>query len=56
MRAVEALEDLLADAKHPAVRLGAARTVAEMGLHQPDADTVIRKLEQIEAAQERHRR
>lgn len=55
-RAVEALEDLLGDTKHPAVRLGAARTVAEIGMHQHDADTIVRKLEEIEAAQERRRR
>ena len=53
VRAVEALEDLLADTKHPAVRLGAARTVAEIGMHQHDADTIIQTLERIEAAQER---
>ena len=55
-RAVEALEDLLADTRHPGIRLGAARTVAEIGIHQHDAETIVRKLEQIEAAQERRRR
>jgi hypothetical protein len=52
-RAVETLEDLL-DAKTPAaVRLGAARTVAEIGIHQHDADIILRKLDEIEAAQRR---
>jgi len=51
--AVEALEDLLADTKHPAVRLGAARTVVEVAMHQHDADTIILRPEKIEAAQEK---
>lgn len=52
-RAVETLEDLLDAKKYPSVRLGAARTVAEIGLHQHDADTILRKLDEIEAAQRR---
>ena len=52
-RAVETLEDLLGETKHPAVRLGAARTVAEIGMHQHDAETIVRKLDEIEAAQQR---
>ena len=52
-RAVETLEDLLDAKKHPNVRLGAALTVAEMGIHQHDAETILRKLEEIEAAQQR---
>ena len=35
----------------PAVRLGAARTVVELGIHQHDADTILRKLDEIEAGQ-----
>ena len=54
-RAVETLEDLLGAKQYPAVRLGAARTVAEIGMHQYDADTILLKLEKVEAAQ-RHRR
>jgi hypothetical protein len=50
-RAIDTLEDLLGATKHPAVRLGAARTVAEIGLHQHDADTILKKLDEIEAAQ-----
>jgi transposase-like protein len=53
-RAVETLEDLLGATKHPSVRLGAARTVAELALHQHDADVMLRRLDDIEhAMQER---
>src|SRR5229473_2881568 len=51
-RAVETLEDLLGAKQYPAVRLGAARTVAEIGMHQYDADTILRKPDRIEAAAE----
>ena len=51
VKAVETLEDLLDATQSPNVRLGAARTVAEMGIHQHDADTIMRKLDEIEAAQ-----
>ena len=50
-RAVDTLEELLGEKKHPNVRLGAARTVAELSLHQHDADTILRKLDEIETAQ-----
>ena len=50
-RAVDTLHDPLGDKKHPSVRLGAARTVAEIGMHQHDAETIIRKLGEIETAQ-----
>jgi hypothetical protein len=49
VRAVETLDDLLGTSKPPAVRLGAARTVAEIGLHQHDAETILRKLDDLEA-------
>jgi len=49
-KAVDALEELLAAKKHPAVRLGAARTVAEIAMHQHDAETILRKLEQLESS------
>ena len=55
-RAVETLEDLLGAKQYPAVRLGAARTVAEIGMHQYDADTILRKLDKVEAAQRQQRR
>lgn len=49
-RAVETLEDLLDARKFPAVRLGAARTIAEIGMHQHDAEVILRRLDDIEAA------
>ena len=52
-RAVDTLEELLGEKKHPNVRLGAARTVAELGMHQHDADTIMRKLDEIEMYQRR---
>jgi alpha-beta hydrolase superfamily lysophospholipase len=55
-RAVETLEDLLGAKQYPSVRLGAARTVAEIGMHQYDADTILRKLDKVEAAQRQQRR
>jgi membrane protein required for beta-lactamase induction len=54
--AVEALEDLVADTKHPTVRLGAARTVVEMAMHQHDGEAILHRLEAIERAQEQQRR
>ena len=54
--AVDTLEELLGEKKHPNVRLGAARTVAEIGIHQHDAETILKKLGEIEAYQGQHRR
>ena len=51
-RAVDTLEDLLDAKKYPSARLGAARRVAKIGIHQHDAETIPRKLEEIEAAQQ----
>ena len=53
MRAVDTLAALLGDEEPPAVRLGAARTVADIGLHQHDAETIVRKLDALEARQRR---
>ena len=50
-RAVETLEALMDSSAPPSVRLGAARTVAELGIHRQDAETIVRKLEEIEAFQ-----
>jgi len=50
-RAIDTLEELLSAKKHPAVRLGAARTVVEVGLHQHEAATILRRLAEIESAQ-----
>jgi hypothetical protein len=55
-RAVDTLEDLLAATESSSVRLGATRTIAEIGIHQHEADAILRKLGEIEAAQERRRR
>ena len=55
-KAVDTLEELLEDEKHPNVRLGAARTVAEIGIHQHDAETIMRKLDEIETAQRQQQR
>lgn len=53
-RAMDMLEEIL-DAKINAnVRLGAARTVAEIDIHQHDAETILRKLDEIELDQRRH--
>jgi hypothetical protein len=50
-RAIETLAALMAADVAAAVRLGAARTVAELGIHQHDAETIMRKLDEIEAYQ-----
>ena len=47
-KAVDTLDDLLDAKKYPNVRLGAARTVAELGIHQHDAETILRKVDEIE--------
>jgi hypothetical protein len=54
-RAVNTLEDLLEAKDHPTVRLGAARTLVEIGMHQHDAETIMSKLQEIETAQQRRR-
>ena len=55
VKAIDTLDELLDEKKHPHVRLGAARTVAELGLHQHDAETILKKLDEIEAAQRQRR-
>jgi hypothetical protein len=50
-KAIDTLDDLLDAKEYPNVRLGAARTVAELGLHRHDADTIMRKLGELEAYQ-----
>ena len=50
-RAVDTLEDLLGAEKYPNVRLGAARTLVEIGIHQHDAEHILHKLDEIEASQ-----
>jgi len=41
VRAVDTLEDLLGAKKYPSTRLGAARTLVELGLHHYDAETKL---------------
>jgi hypothetical protein len=53
-KAVETLEVLMGATRHPSVRLGAARTVAELAMHQHDAEEIMRKLDDIEALQRRN--
>jgi hypothetical protein len=55
-RAIDTLEDLLGEKDAPSVRLGAARTVAEIGMHQYEAEHILRKLNEIEAAHRQRRR
>ena len=50
-QAVDTLEDLLGQKDSPSVRLGAARTVVEVGIHQHDAEHILHKLDEIEASQ-----
>ena len=49
-KAIDTLEELLEDKKHPAVPLGAARTVTEIGLYQQDAEAIMRAFKEIETA------
>ena len=51
--AVDTLAALMQPSAPPSVRLGAARTVAEFGIHRDDAETILRKLGDIEALQRR---
>ena len=50
-KAVDTLAELMGRQMPPNVRLGAARTVAELATHQHDADTILRRLDEIEAHQ-----
>jgi hypothetical protein len=47
-RAVDTLEELSGEKKHPSVRLGAARTVAELASHRHDAETLLSRIEELE--------
>jgi len=55
-KGVETLEELVDAKEFRAVRLGAARTVIELGIHQHDTEIILRKLEDLEAAHQRGRR
>jgi len=50
-QAVGVLEDLLAETKHPAVRLGAARTVIELAVNRNDAEVLLGRVEELERLQ-----
>src|SRR5262245_33936050 len=52
-QAVATLAALMGESAPPNVRLGAARTVAELGIHRDDAETILRRLGEIEALQRR---
>ena len=52
-QAVDTLAALMQEGAPPSVRLGAARTVAELGIHRDDAETILRKLGELEALQRR---
>jgi hypothetical protein len=51
--AVATLEALMGPTAPPTVRLGAARTVAELGMHQHEADTIVKRLDELERAARR---
>jgi hypothetical protein len=46
--AIDTLAALMGRTVPPNVRLGAARTVAELGMHQYDAETILKKLDDLE--------
>jgi hypothetical protein len=48
-RAVLTLEALLTARQPPSVRLGAARTILELGLHRHDAESIVKRLSEVEA-------
>lgn len=53
-KAVDKLEALLGS-EVPSVQLGAARSLVELGVHQQDAEVILRKLDEIEARQQQGR-
>lgn len=52
-KAVAALDELLDAKRHPAVRLGAARSVLELASARHDAATLLARLDELERHQER---
>lgn len=48
-KAIDTLAELMGRGVPPNVRLGAARTVAELGLHLHNAETILKRLDGIEA-------
>jgi hypothetical protein len=55
VRALDALEELLGAKGHPNVRLGAARVVAELAIHQHEAATILRRLDELERSRQGRR-
>jgi hypothetical protein len=53
VQAVDTLAALMAEGAPPSVRLGAARTVAELSINRDDAQVILSKLAAIEAMQRR---
>ena len=47
-RAVATLEDLLDCNEQPSARLGAARTLLELGVNRHDAETLLLRIEDLE--------
>lgn len=54
-RAVDTLEELMDEAVSSNVRLGASRTIVEIGIHAHDAATILNRLDELDAAQQRKR-
>lgn len=46
--AVNVLEDLMLDARHPAARLGAAKLIIELAINRSDAEQLVARIEQLE--------
>ncbi len=55
-RAIETLEDLLGGTQQASVRLGAARAIVDLGIHHHDTDTIVQRLSEIEARQQRQQK
>ena len=51
--AIETLSVLMARQMPPNVRLGAVRTIVELGMHQHDAEAILARLDELEEWQRR---
>lgn len=51
-KAIETLDDLLDATNSPNVRLGAARTVAEIAIHQNDESIILARLDELDKARQ----
>jgi hypothetical protein len=52
--AIDTLGTLMQRNMPPAVRLGAARAVTEIGIHQHDQESILQKVQEIETYQRQH--